>query len=94
MSHFIKKCSCGTILAQCRCVSPNRTETIIEKGCLACQAGIPRRARLNLFSSAEKAIWDATQEVEKMGADVRLTDAVILLGQAREKVADYIDGKE
>lgn len=52
----------------------------------------PRRAKLYEMSPAEKAIWDATQEVEKLPADVRLTEAVILLAQAREKVADYIDG--
>ena len=29
--------------------------------------------------------------VEDLGADVLLTDAVILLSQAQEKVADYVD---
>ncbi len=52
---------------------------------------IPRRARLDLFAPAERAIWDATQAVERMAADVLLTDAVILLAAAREKVADYVD---
>ena len=32
-------------------------------------------------------------EVEKMPADVRLTDAVILLQQAKDKVSDFIDEK-
>lgn len=30
------------------------------------------------------------QAVEKLGADVRLTDAAILLSQAKEKISDYI----
>jgi hypothetical protein len=54
---------------------------------------VPRRNRIDLFVPAEKAIFDAMQEVEKMEADVRLTDAVILLQKAREKVADFVDNK-
>lgn len=52
---------------------------------------IPRRARIDKFTPAEKAIYDAVQIVEEMGADVLLTDAVILLQQARDKVADFVD---
>jgi hypothetical protein len=55
---------------------------------------IPRRARLDLFTPAERAIYDAVQAVEAVGADVRLTDAVILLQAARDSVADYVDGVE
>lgn len=51
----------------------------------------PRRNKLDELTPAEKAIYDAIQEVEKVGADVLLTDAVILLGQAKDKVADYVD---
>ena len=54
---------------------------------------IPRRARLDKLTPAEKAIWDAMQEVEKLPADVRLTDAVIKLGEARALVADFVDDK-
>lgn len=50
-----------------------------------------RRNRIDLMSPAEKAIYDAMQEVEKMPADVRLTDAVELLQQAKNKVSDYVD---
>lgn len=52
---------------------------------------VPRRNRLDLCTPAEMAIYNAVQEVEKLAADVRLTDAVTLLQQAREKVADFID---
>lgn len=53
----------------------------------------PRRNRLDLNTPAEKAIFDAMQEVEMAGADVKLTEAVILLGKARNLVADYVDEK-
>lgn len=52
---------------------------------------IPRRIMLPLLTPAEKAIYDAKQAVEALPADTRLTDAVVLLTQAQEKVADYID---
>jgi len=54
---------------------------------------IPRRARLDLNTPAEKAIYDAMQEVEKMPADEKLTEAVILLGKARDLIADFIDAQ-
>lgn len=53
---------------------------------------IPRRSRLDLMSPAERAIYDAVMAVEAMPADVRLTDAVILLQSARIRVADFVDG--
>jgi hypothetical protein len=53
-----------------------------------------RRIRLDLMEPAEKAIYNAMQEVEKIGADVLLTEAVILLGKAKDLVSDFIDKKE
>lgn len=53
---------------------------------------IPRRIDMQRWNEAEKAIHAAVQAVEAMPADVRLTDAVVLLGAARESVADYQDG--
>ena len=44
------------------------------------------------MTPAELAILVATVEVEAVGADVRLTDAVVLLQAARDSVADYVDG--
>lgn len=52
---------------------------------------IPRRIRLDLMTPAERAITDAGAAVEKAGCDVRLTDALNLLWQARDKVADFVD---
>lgn len=53
---------------------------------------IPRRVNMQKWIPAERAIYDALQAVEAVGADVRLTRAVILLGEARDYVADYVDG--
>lgn len=55
--------------------------------------GFPRRQCLYLMTPAELAIYNAVQAVEEVGADPLLTDAVVLLQQARDKVADYVDRK-
>ena len=47
---------------------------------------------MDKWCPAEKQIQLATDEVEKMAADERLTEAVFLLGRARDMVADFIDG--
>lgn len=52
---------------------------------------IPRRNKLDKYTPAELAIRDAIQVVEAVGADPLLTEAVILLGRAKDKVADYVD---
>lgn len=52
---------------------------------------ILRRNRLDLCKPSELAIATAVEQVEKMGASVKLTDAVTKLNEARELVADFID---
>lgn len=52
---------------------------------------ILRRNRLDLNTPAELAIRLAMLEVEKIGADAKLTEAVILLGMAKDCVADFVD---
>ncbi|HEU4728417.1 MAG TPA: hypothetical protein VFT22_11020 [Kofleriaceae bacterium] len=52
---------------------------------------IPRRIRFDRMTPAELAIRAAEVAVEEMGADVLLTEAIMLLQRAREKVADYVD---
>ena len=54
---------------------------------------IRRRNRLDLNTPPELAIYNAMQEVEKAGVDVKLTDALIKLEEAKELVADFIDGE-
>lgn len=57
--------------------------------------GFPRRNRIDLNTPAELAIRNAIRAVEETGCDPLLTDAVMLLVDAMEKVADFIDrGKE
>lgn len=56
--------------------------------------GFPRRSRLDLCEAAEKIIYDAIQEVEKLGADERLTNAVVKLSEAKDLVSDFIDEKK
>jgi hypothetical protein len=51
----------------------------------------PRRCDTLQHTPAEKAICDAMAAVESVGAHPLLTDAVALLDQARNKVADYVD---
>lgn len=52
---------------------------------------IPRRNRMDLWEPSEKLIQHTVWEIEKMGADVRLTNAVNLLSQAKDLVSDFID---
>lgn len=54
---------------------------------------IPRRIRVDQMTKAELAITNAVGVVEEAGCHVLLTDAVNLLLAAREKVADFVDGK-
>ena len=56
------------------------------------QQEIPRRVRLDQNTPAELSIRAAIHMVEAAGADVRLTDAVVLLGAALDSVADFVDG--
>lgn len=53
--------------------------------------GIPRRCDLLLQTPAEKAIGEAMRAVESAGAHPLLTDAVVLLSQAKDKVADFVE---
>lgn len=53
----------------------------------------PRRSRADCFTAAETKIRAAMLLVESMGADERLTKAVTLLDEAKNAVADYVDGK-
>lgn len=54
--------------------------------------GFPRANRVDLWTQAERAIQDAVDVCETtLPADVLETDAIILLGKAREKVARLVD---
>ena len=50
-----------------------------------------RRNDILQHTPAEAAITAAMDAVERLPADSRLTEAVVLLSQARDKVADFVD---
>ena len=52
---------------------------------------IPRRIRIDKMKPAELAIRKAVQMVEELGADLRLTSAIVSLADAQRLVADFID---
>jgi hypothetical protein len=53
--------------------------------------GFPTRSDVRQYSVGERFIAAAVEAVESMGADVLLTDAIILLQQAKDKVADFVE---
>lgn len=52
---------------------------------------IPRRSYVERLTPAELAIRDAISAVENAGCDPLLTEAVILLQNAKDKVSDFVD---
>lgn len=52
---------------------------------------IPRRCRVDLLTPEELKIRDTMIALEAMVAHPLLTDAVSLLSEARNKLADYIE---
>lgn len=51
----------------------------------------PRRIRVDLYTPEEILIREAMLAVEKLGADPLLTDCVMKLSDAKEKLSDYVD---
>lgn len=56
-----------------------------------CSNGVPRRNRIDLATPVENAVRQARAAVEGAGAHPLLTDASVLIGQALEKVADFVE---
>lgn len=52
---------------------------------------IPRRARIDLLTPEELSIYNIIGEIEKLGAHPLLTGTVVLLSDARYKLADWVD---
>lgn len=50
-----------------------------------------RRSRLDRLTQEELAIFNAVQQVENLGAHPLLTEVVVLLQQARERLADWVE---
>ncbi len=55
--------------------------------------GFPSRSDQSLMSPAELEITSAMLAVEAAGASAALTEAVTLLGRARERVADHMESR-
>jgi hypothetical protein len=53
----------------------------------------PRRQCLYKMTPAERAIQETVWIVEEAGCHPLLTEAIVLLGKARDKVADFVDGE-
>lgn len=51
----------------------------------------PRRNCVDQLTPAELAIRDAMIAVEAAGGHILLTEAITLLSQAKDKVADYLE---
>jgi hypothetical protein len=41
MAHYITKCACGRVMAQCRCPGDNKTVKVVERGCEQCHNATP-----------------------------------------------------
>jgi hypothetical protein len=52
---------------------------------------LPRRIRLDLMTPEELALYNMVGEIEKLGAHPLLTHCVVLLGDARSKLSDWVD---
>ena len=70
--------------------SEEKMNDVVQGGAVRSYA---RRSRIDLQTPAEQAIRDAVDAVERAGCDRLLTEAVVLLQQARDKVADYVDAR-
>lgn len=108
--NFLPYSDSGYPAAQLRPITrgtfPTEAEAMLEQHRLNVQhniTGTPikaakysssRRNRLDLMHPSEKAIYTAMQEVEKTGADIRLTNAINLLSEAKDNVSDFLDEKE
>lgn len=48
----------------------------------------------DMYSEVQRGIRRAMEAVEMLGADERLTDAVVKLSEAEKHVTDFIEGRE
>ncbi len=53
--------------------------------------GFPRRNCIDHYTSEELALREAIFAVERMGAHPLLTEAVMLIGAAKDKVSDFVE---
>lgn len=53
--------------------------------------GLPRRIDQLLMTQIERDLLACQQNIEPLGADEKLTKAQILIAQARDLVADFLE---
>jgi len=53
--------------------------------------GIPRRAYIDQLTPEELELYQMVGKIESLGAHPLLTDVVVLLAQARDKLADWVE---
>ena len=72
--HRIIKCSCGAVITQCKCPSPDKTVEVREKSCARCQTA---PAAINLPT------WERLAEIieAEMWTPPESGDSVLSLGQ-------------
>ena len=56
--------------------------------------GVPRRCNVETMTAGEAAIREAMLAVEMMGSHPWLTDVVVMLSEARDRLADWVDATE
>jgi hypothetical protein len=79
--------------AQCADYDKGWEETFGKKEKPHQSDDIPRRRHTDRMMPAELACLCAIRAIEKLGCDDRLTRAQILIQQAQELVADYVDSR-
>jgi translation elongation factor EF-4 len=80
MTHFIQKCSCGKIIAQCRCPDQNKSVQIVQNGCEHCKIGTA-----NDYFGSILHLYDKQQDLQK--------EINLLIDKAR-LAPDYEEYKE
>ena len=45
MSHYVKRCSCGNVIEQCRCASKNKDVVTVTQGCQECKTKMKPEAK-------------------------------------------------
>jgi hypothetical protein len=59
--HYIHVCSCGNVIAQCRC-GGDRTRTVIPNGCDDCKGEMKEEYTIEYFSNLLEAMAKGTKE--------------------------------
>ncbi len=56
--------------------------------------GVPRRCCLEELTIEEKELFDLMRKIESIGGSLKLTRCIVSLSDARDALADHIEGIE